>query len=411
MRAGHIVLTTELDLFDRASIEDPYPLYRRLRETSPVHRVPGTDFFLVSTAELVEEAAARTEDFSSNLTHIMAMGPGGAPEPLNMDLEGALEHVLATADGAAHKLHRTFVLKALGRRIRLLESEMEPLTRQFWDEHAVDGRIEWTDAVADRLPPTILALLLGLPESEVPHLLRSAYESVELLGGVVPPERMDGLVTSTLTLVQYLEDALRLAVDEPRDGLLGVLAAAHARGEIEVSTAVLVLMQLVGAGAETTAGLIGTAARLLATRPDLFSRLQEDRSLIDPFLDECLRIESPLRGHYRVVTRDTRLGGVDLPARSHLLLLWGAANRDPARFPHPDEVDLDRAAVRQHLAFGKGTHFCVGSSLARFEATAAVRVLLDKTSSLQLDPTSPPRWVESVIVRRHARLPLTFVPR
>lgn len=104
------------------------------------------------------------------------------------------------------------------------------------------------------------------------------------------------------------------------------------------------------------------------------------------FLEEVLRLESPFRAHHRHVVADTTLGGVDLPAGAHLLLLWGAANRDPAVFPEADRLRLDRAVRRGHLAFGKGVHFCVGAALARLEAWVALEVLLGATESFELAP-------------------------
>lgn len=400
----------DVDLLDPLAVEDPHPYYARLRASEPVHRVGNTEFFVVSSWDLVQEAAQRTEDFSSHLRGVLAQGADGAPERFSMDMDGAVEQVLATADGADHKYHRKFVLQALARRIRVLETAIGELTEQYWEQAAVAGRINWVEAIADRLPPAILAKLLGIPDEDVPRLRKSAYESVELLGGLVPPDRLDHLVAATFELVGYLEDQLIAATDQPGDGLLGVLATAYTAGEIELNTAVMIVMQLVGAGAETTAGLIGTAARQLALRPDLQTQLRAHPELIDPFLDECLRIEPPLRGHYRVVTHDTELGGVPLRSGSHLLLLWSAANRDPAQYDHPDDIDLDRAGIRQHLAFGKGVHYCVGSPLARLEATAAVRVLLDRTASFAIDPQVEPRWIKSIIVRRHAALSLVFEP-
>ncbi len=396
-----------LDLFASDAIADPYPLYSRLREHAPIHQVPGTTFYLVSTADLVEEAVGRTDDFSSNLRAILVLGPDGRPGRFAMDLGGAIEQVLATADGSAHRAHRKFVLHALAKRIRVLETAADEIAAQLWADHAHEGRIDWGAAVANRLPPAILAKLLGMPDEEVPQLLTAAYESVELLGGLATPQRMEQLVSATFGLHDYLERTLN-ATDPGADGLFGVLATALDRGDIELGTATMILMQLVGAGAETTAGLIGTAARYLAQDPGLQDALRADAALIDPFLEECLRLDPPLRGHYRVATSDTELGGVTIPIGSHLLLLWSSANRDATRYDNPDRIDLARPGIRQHLAFGKGTHFCVGSSLARLEATAAVRTLLSNTNTFALNPNTPPVWVKSVVVRRAESLPLTF---
>ncbi|MEV0107861.1 cytochrome P450 [Nocardia sp. NPDC050799] len=133
--------------------------------------------------------------------------------------------------------------------------------------------------------------------------------------------------------------------------------------------------------------LLGTAAWLLATRPELAATLRTEPDLIPVFVEEVLRLESPFRGHYRHVVADTTLGGVELPAGSHLYLLWGSANRDPAVFDRPGEILLERR--RGHLAFGRGIHFCVGAAPARMEARAAIGMLLRRTRDSA--PSTPRR--------------------
>ncbi|MCX6398466.1 MAG: cytochrome P450 [Propionibacteriales bacterium] len=397
-----------IDLFASEHVADPAPLFDRLRRTAPVHRVSGTNCHLVSTWALVQEAVARTDDFSSHLRSVLVQGDDGVPRAFGMDGGGAVEQVLATADDPSHKLHRGLVLQTLGKRIRALDEAVTRCADELWRSHAADGRIDWVDAMADRLPLAMVARLIGLPDADVPRLLDLAYDSTELLGGIVEAGRIDHLVGASIELYDYLEVHLRRALIEPGDDLLGTLAEACRAGDLGPETAVLILLQLVGAGGESTAGLIATSARMFAGDPAIQARLRSDPGLIDPFLDECLRLESPFRGHYRTVARDCELGGVPLEAGSTVLLLWGAANRDPERFVDPERLDLDRSSVRQHLAFGKGTHFCVGSSLARMEATAALKLLLDRTALVELDPSDPPTWVPSIFVRRHRTLPLRF---
>lgn len=403
-----ISTTSAPDLFAPEHVEDPAPLFDQLRRTAPVFNVPGTRFHLVSTWDLVQDAVSRTEDFSSHLRSVVVQGSDGSPLAFDMDGGGTIEQVLATADDPTHKLHRSLVLQSLGKRIRALDEAVNAFTRDLWETHATDGRIDWVDAVADRLPLAMVAKLIGLPDADVPKLLDLAYDTTELLGGMVDAGRIETLVSASIELHAYLDTHLTRALASPGDDLLGALATACNDGDLEPSTGVLILLQLVGAGGESTAGLIAASARRLASDASLQQHLRADPDLIDPFLDECLRLDSPFRGHYRVVTRDTELGGVALEAGSHLLLLWGAANRDPQRFPEPERLDVSRPGIRQHLAFGKGLHFCIGSSLARMEATAALRILLEETEHVELDPTEPPTWVPSIFVRRHRTLPLRF---
>ncbi|MFD9549247.1 cytochrome P450 [Nocardia salmonicida] len=412
-------MTTDLeaiDLFDAAVLDDPYPMYRILREKAPVYRVPGTDFFLVTSWAAVTEATRRPAEFSSHLTGVLVAQPGAAPTTFDLDAAGQGVHVLATADGDVHAAHRAIVGPALAKRVRTLAPVVTALTEQLWTEELDGDRIDWATGIADRLPLALIAELVGLPGADVPTLLSLAYDSTEMLGGVVADGRMAALITSAAELAHYAYLAIGDAKDRVADRdsprtLLEVLVAAMAAGTIDEQQAVLIVVQLIGAGGESTAGLIASSARLLATDLDLQTRLRERPALVPAFLDEALRLESPFRGHHRHVVTDTQLAGVDLPAGSHLLLLWGAANRDPAAYPDLDVVDLDRPRARAHAAFGAGAHFCIGSTLARLEATAALTLLLDRTERFSLIDAEPPRWVPSLFARRHATLPLRITHR
>ncbi|MGS2810750.1 cytochrome P450 [Nocardia sp. MW-W600-9] len=412
-------MTTDLgaiDLFDAAVLDNPYPLYDALRAHAPVHRVPGTDFYLVASWSAVTEATARTQDFSSHLTAVLVAQPGAVPVTFDLDATGEAVHVLATADGAVHSAHRGIVGPALAKRVRTLGPVVTELTEQLWAEELDGDRIDWATGIADRLPLALIAELVGFPRADVPQLLSWAYDSTEMLGGVVADGRMTDLVTSAAELAHYAYRAVhaataRVADQDAPEALIDVLAAAVAAGRIDEQQAVLIVVQLIGAGGESTAGLIASAARLLATDLDLQHTVRERPELVPAFLDEALRVESPFRGHHRHVVADTELAGVPLPAGSHLLLLWGAADRDPAVFGAPDVVDLARPRGRAHAAFGAGAHFCIGSALARLEATAAITLLLERTEQFTLLEEAPPRWVRSLFVRRHASLPMRVVLR
>ncbi|MGW1996274.1 cytochrome P450 [Embleya sp. NPDC001921] len=150
---------------------------------------------------------------------------------------------------------------------------------------------------------------------------------------------------------------------------------------------------------------------MLAADARLQERVRADDALVAALVEEAVRLESPFRGHFRVTTRATELGGVHLPEGARLMLLWGAANRDAAAFPRPDTLDLDRPAAKAHTSFGRGIHFCVGAHLARLETTVALRALPAATDHIAPAPDSEPTYVPSTFVRRLAHLPLTLTPR
>jgi cytochrome P450 family 144 len=165
-----------------------------------------------------------------------------------------------------------------------------------------------------------------------------------------------------------------------------------------------IMMTLFSAAGESTASLLGSAAWILADRPEIQKQVRENPELLNAFIEEALRYEAPFRGHYRHVWRDTTLDGVEVPANSHLLLMWGAANRDPAHFDAPNEFRLDRSGAKGHVTFGKGVHFCIGAALARLEAQIVFRTLLER--STWIEATDVGEWLPSILVRRLNRLEL-----
>lgn len=164
---------------------------------------------------------------------------------------------------------------------------------------------------------------------------------------------------------------------------------------------------LLSAGGESTTGLIGNAVHLLAHDVELQQRLRDDPTLIPAFIEEVLRLESPFQYHLRSVPRTTDLAGVTIPAGSTMLLLWGAANRDPDEYPRPDTLDLTRPTPRHHVGFGRGIHLCLGAPLARLEAHVILARLLERTRTFTLDPATPATREPNLMIRRFAALPIT----
>jgi cytochrome P450 len=202
----------------------------------------------------------------------------------------------------------------------------------------------------------------------------------------------------------WIAGQLQAALDAPGDDLLGAVARGVHSGVFTFDNAVVVLHTLLSAGGESTSSLLGNATRILAEQSALQQQLRADRSLLAAFIEEALRLESPFRHHLRVAHADTELAGTPIPNGATLLMLWSAANRDPTEYDQPDDVVLDREVPRHHVAFGRGIHHCVGAPLARIEAKVVLDALLDRAEHFEL--AGAPRWVNSLMVRRHETLPL-----
>jgi cytochrome P450 len=182
-------------------------------------------------------------------------------------------------------------------------------------------------------------------------------------------------------------------------------------GELTRDEAMSLVLQLVTAGTESTTSLLGSAVRIIGADVELQSRLRDDPALIDDLIEETLRLESPFRGHFRIATRDTTLAETPIPAGSRLMLLWGAANRDPLQFDEPESLDLCRPSIKSHLGFGRGIHFCLGAHLARLEAQRAIGCLIERTQDVRLAVEHQDRYNPSLLIRRLERVIVSVTPR
>jgi cytochrome P450 len=214
---------------------------------------------------------------------------------------------------------------------------------------------------------------------------------------------------------EYVEDRRRT----PRDDVLTALASARfPDGSVpEAIDVVRVAANLFAAGQETTTRLLSSALQLLGENPELQERLRADRDRITNFIEETLRFESPIKGDFRLARVPTTVGGVDIAAGTTVMVLNGAANRDPRRFDDADEFQPDRANARQHIAFGHGAHTCPGAPLARAEARVTIERLLDRMTDIRISdsehgPAGARRYdyAPTYILRGLMRLHLEFTP-
>jgi len=396
---------TTIDPFAPEALEDPYPLYDTLRRERPVHQLPETGIWLVTRHDDLVEAASKPELFSSHISAIVYRGEGPNPAviPADPDAIGAVD-VLATQDPPKHSAQRR-LMKGVFSASRV--ASYEPFIREFVETRIAAavrrGTMEWMSELSNDLPVTLIGRILGFPEEDNPNLVSWADAGVDLLSGVATAERMLQAWQEMVAFLAYL----RARLQEPTPGsVTHDIAGAVARGELNEREGVSLLLQLVIAGSESTASLMGSAVRVLAGDAALQSSLRVDPTRVGVFVEEALRLESPFRGHFRVTTQPVEIGGVHLPEGARVMLMWGAANRDADAFPDPSVVNLDRELPKSHVAFGSGIHFCIGAPLARLEANIAIGELLEATSSFCLAGGTHPAHVPSLFVRRLAALDL-----
>jgi cytochrome P450 len=284
------------------------------------------------------------------------------------------------------------------------------------------GELELIGDFAGPFTLYVIADLLGVPEFE-----HETFRG-ELQGGHQPERSLGSTGSGSLghTPLEFLYDRFGTYIEdrrrEPRDDVLtGLATATFPDGSTpEVIDVVRVAANLFSAGQETTVRLLAAAFQVLGERPDLQQLLRDDHDRIPDFVEECLRFESPVKGDFRLARQPTTVGGVDIPAGTTVMVVNGAANRDPRRFEDPAEFHLDRPNAREHLTFGRGIHACPGGPLARAEARVTVERLLDRLGDITISEAQhgPPgdrryEYAPTYILRglRHLHLEFTGAGR
>jgi cytochrome P450 len=418
----------DLDFFrDPSLVADPYPWFDHFRGECPVKRERHHDVVMVTG---YEEALAVYHDTATFSSCISVTGPfPGLPVPLEGDDVSDLieEHrdglpfsdQLPTFDPPKHTAHRGLLMRLLTpRRLRENEDFMWGLADRQIDEFLADGRGEFIRGFGAPFTMLVIADLLGVPESDH-HVFRDKLGSPEP-GRAIGSTSDDTMSHKPLEFlyeqfVAYLED--RRA--EPKgDVLTGLATATYPDDSLpEVEDVARIASNLFAAGQETTIRLLGTALLMIGEDPELQQRLRDDRSLIPNFIEECLRFESPVKGDFRLSRVPTTVGGVDLPAGTMVMVVNGAANRDPEKFADPNEFSVERDNAREHLAFGHGIHFCPGAALARAEGRVAIERVLDRIGDIRISEAKhgPPDarrydYAPTFILRGLQKLYLEYTP-
>jgi cytochrome P450 len=406
--------------FEPFRIEDtsnPYPAYRELRDHAPVHWAPESGVWCVSRFEDVATVLRSADDYSSRAMFTMLMNNGkeGAP-PLNwsaikfvvrMALQARMNpFAFATArnliaeDGESHTAMRNIVNRGFTpRRIASWEKRAKEIVASCMERLHRGDSFDVMRDLAIPLPVTLIAEMLGVePERQVDFKRWSDAVVHYATGPGRATPFAKPFADAMIGVTKYLSRIASERRAQPTDDLVSALVAQQDGGaglsdrEV-VQFAVLLLV----AGNETTTNLIGNTVSALLDHPDVLERAAADPSLIPAVIEEGLRYDAPVQLVFRSTTRDVELSGTAIPAGSFVAPLIGSANRDERQFPDPDRFDLDRD-TRGHLGFGFGKHFCLGSSLARLEARAALEALLPELPALKRAPEQGDR-VESFLVR------------
>ena len=407
---------------------DPYPTYARLRDEAPVYWSPYFRQWLVTRGELVVEIARTWEIFSSVGWDSFFLGQ--LPADLRPEIPTVIDHFrtvnISTTDPPVHTRLRRLLSKAFTpRRIATLEDRIRARAEQLVDDlgddfgaRAGNGkgaggevRFDLIAGLAYPLPVAVIGELYGVGDSDHTDLKRWSKAVVAYTGSsVAHPHLARELDVALAEFRAYLRGLVGERRRRPRDDLLSDLVAAVDEGErLAEDELVATSINLLFAGHETTTNLIGNGTLALLRHPDQLDLLRRRPELIPGAVEELLRFDSPVQRVRRITTCDITIGGRDIPEGTPVTAFLGSANRDPAQWDRPDELDVARPDVFP-MSFGGGPHYCIGAALARLEGRIAFELLLDRFDELHLGDGFEDRWHPNVAFRGLVELPLRGVP-
>jgi len=387
---------------------DPYPFYHRLRERDPVHRsYPASGWILSRYDDILAVLSDRT--FSSDERHWRhyprqraRLARAGLPDPYETGITSMLR-----IDPPDHTRLRTIVSKAFSpRAIEHMRPRIEVVVDELLDGLAGRDQIELMRDFASPLPVAIIAEMLGVPIEDRERFRHWSNEAIRLLGDGTNDDRRRAL-RAIDEMQRWLETEVAARRREPRDDLLSSLAAAEEAGDcLTTSELFATCLLLLVAGNETTTNLIGNGVIALLRNPEQLQRLRDEPARIPAAIEELLRYDSPVQLTSRMVRENRTLQGRRVRRGDQIVLLLGAGNRDPARFPEPDRLDVDRGDVRP-LSFGQGIHYCLGAQLARLEGAIALDGLLRRYPEIRFGRDDIV-WGDNTVLRGPRVLPLAL---
>jgi cytochrome P450 len=364
-----------------------YEVYKEMRDNQPIYRDPGGQFY----------AATRYEDVTAMLQDPETFANGGVSE------SKLLMPMIVYMDAPRHKAMRTLLARVFTpKRVASLEPFIRASTQRLLDESAKSSRCKFMHSFASQLPSIVICDLIGIPEERRRAFLSYTESMIET------GPRTQSIEEPAGKIYREFETLLAERREDPREDLMSALLSAEVDG-IKLGDQELLgfCFNLIIGGTDTTMNLIGNGAVLLAQHPEQRRALGDDSTLIPNAIEEMLRIEAPTQTLPRRTTRDVELHGVTIPAESRLLICYGAANHDERAFAAPDQFDITQQRVR-HLAFGLGSHHCLGAALARLEARIAFEDLLTRHPNYVVHDAGG--WVTSGWARSHPAIEIQLNP-
>ena len=407
--------------FDPETLQCPFPHYAQMRDEQPVLFLESLGMYLVTRHDLVLEVVRDIETYSSLF--------GGASMPLPSDARQQMAEVMAdgyprvptmlTADRPGHTRYRRLISKAFTPKvIDELEPVIRAITTRLIDAWIDDDRIEFVEQFGVPLPVEVIAHALNVPDDRLVDFKRWSDDSIAGIGTDISLEQRLDAERGVNEFQHYFAAEIDRRRTEPQDDLLTNLLNARIddhdpevtdQRPLDMAEMLSMVQQLLVAGNETTTKLLTETVRMLAEHPDQWEQLKADPGRASPIVEEALRLSTPTQGMFRISTRDHELDGVHIPKGARIVIVYASANRDTELFDDPDDFDPDRDHLRDHLAFGKGIHFCLGAALSRLEGKVVLEELSRRLDSFTLPETNDYGYFPSFLLRGLTRLDVDIV--
>jgi cytochrome P450 len=384
---------------DPSFVANPYPAYAELRGRGPIHRYEPTNQWLIPRYEDVN-ALLRDRRFGRTYLHLASHGEMGRPDDPDYTepFWWLIRNGILDMEPPDHTRVRRLVAKAFTpRRVEELRPTVQSIMDSLIDQVAGVGEVDLISRLAEPLPVTVIAELLGIPEADRHHLRPWSAEICRMYE--LHPTEEDGRAASkaALEFAGYLRDLIRERRAHPTADLISGLVEVVDQGDrLTEDEMIGTCVLLLNAGHEATVNVTGNGWWTLFRNPDQLELLRGDHSLLPRAVEELMRYDTPLQMFERWVLEDVEIHGVSVPKGSELALLFGSANRDPDAFDRPDELDITRER-NAHMSFGAGIHFCLGAPLARVELQTSFGTLLRRFPRMEL--VEEPRWKPAYIIR------------
>ena len=403
---------SELDFFSAEVQECPFHVYQQLQEEAPVWQMPGTNVFVVTRYDDIREIIRDPSRFSSSFSALL--NTGSSNEEVNTIYGQGYEMVetLLTQDPPRHRVYRNLVNKVFSnKRIEGMRSEVEKMSNELIDQWIDEPEVDLLNRFCVPLPIYVISDQLGVPRSELSLIKKWSDASASRLGRLADEEEQIQNAKDIVEFQHYFAALLDRMREAPEDNIISDLANNTIdEGRLLTKPEALgMIQQILVAGNETSTSAIAGGVVLLIQNPDQQAMLRQHPDLIPGAVEEILRLETPTSGMWRRATADTEIGGVDIPEGAFLMVRFAAGNRDESIFTDGGAMSVARENADSHLAFGQGTHFCLGAQLARMEMQVALTGLLNRTTDWALvEGKNPLKHSPNVLLRGLTDLHISF---